>query len=392
MKSGEIYLDNCVTTKPAPEVLEAMKPYFEEKYWFPGQFISTGESINSLLAEVKEKIAGSLNAKAGEIHFTSGGTMANNLAIKGLLLANSDKGRHIICSAVDYPDILTNAAFFEQSGFAVTYLPADAEGFVGAEELKAAIRPDTVLFMTTFVNHVIGTIQPVEEYWKVLEKAGHKIFYHIDAGQAYGKMKLDVEQLGVDTLSLSAHKIHGPQGVGALYVCSGTKLGQVIHGVKRADDLQTGAINFALIAGFGKAVELTFANPEEQIAYLRELSDYLLQKLESTIPDVELNGPRGEKRAVHNVNVTVNYVEGEALTMMLDLNGITVATGSACASQGLTPNYVLMAIGKNHVQSHGSLKFTLSRYNTKQEIDYTVQILAQITQELRKRSPLYKEK
>jgi len=392
MSSGEIYLDNCMTTKPAPEVLKAMQPYLTEKFWYPGSFVSTGETINEALQEFKGIVAKSLNAKPGEIHFTSGGTMANNIAIKGLVTANTDKGTHIICSGVDYPDLLTNAAFFEQNGFEVSYLPADAEGLVSAEDLKAALRPETILFMTTIVNHVIGTIQPLTEYRKVLESADHKIFFHADAGQAYGKMSLDVNELGVDTLSVSAHKIHGPQGAGALFVKTGTKLGQLIHGVSRVDNLQTGGVNIAMLAGFAKAVELTFADLQAQTDKLYELSDYLLTSIEKTIPHVELNGPRGHKRAAHNINVTVDYIEGEALTMMLDLQGITVATGSACASQGLTANYVLMAIGKNHMQSHGSLKFTVSRYTTKEDIDFTVEKLAEITTELRKRSPLYKDK
>lgn len=391
MKSGQVYLDNCMTTMPAPEVLAAMQPYLTEKFWYPGSFISTGETINTALAAFKSTIAKSLNANPKEIHFTSGGTMANNIAIKGILTAHADKGTHIICSAVDYPDILTNAAFFEQNGFDITYLTADAEGKVSAQALKDAIRPDTILFMTTIVNHVIGTIQPIQEYKEVLANAGHKIYFHADAGQAYGKMPLDILELGVDTLSISAHKIHGPQGVGALYVKTGTQLGQLIHGVSRVDNLQTGGVNIALLAGFAKAVELTFSDLQAQIDLLYDTSEYLLSSIENSIPYVELNGPRGRARAAHNINVTIDYIEGEALTMMLDLQGITVATGSACASQGLTPNYVLMAIGKNHMQSHGSLKFTVSRYTTREDIDYVVEKLAEIAIELRKRSPLFKE-
>lgn len=391
MQNGEIYLDNCMTTKPAPEVLEAMKPYLTEKFWLPGTFISTGEAINDAISEFKGIIANSLKAQPKEIHFTMGGTIANNIAIKGLVTANTDKGTHIICSAVDYPDILTNAAFFEANGFEVTYLTPDAEGFVSAEALKAAIKPETILFMTTIVNHVIGTIQPMDAYKKVLTEADHKIYFHADAGQAYGKMPLDVNELGVDTLSVSAHKIHGPQGAGALFVKNGTKLGQLIHGVSRVDNLQTGGVNIALLAGFAKAVELTFTDLQIQIDKLYDLSDYLLTSIEKTIPHVELNGPRGHKRAAHNINVTIDYIEGEAIMMMLDMIGITVATGSACASQGLSANYVMMAIGKNHMQSHGSLKFTVSRYTTKEDIDYTVEKLAEIAIELRKRSPLYKE-
>ena len=389
MNPGHIYMDNCVTTKPAPEVLVAMKPYLEERFWFPGSFISTGEAISSELAGFKAIVAKALNASSDEIHFTSGGTLANNIAIKGLATAYSSKGSHIICSVVDYPDLLTNAAFLEQSGFDVSYLSADSEGFINLEELEQAIRPDTIMFMTTIVNHVIGTIQPMDRIKAILDQADHKIYFHADAGQAFGKMPLDPFAMGIDTMAISGHKIHAPQGVGALYVRKGTKLGPLIHGVNRVDNLQNGGLSPALIAGFAKAVELTFIDLDQTISQLRELSDYLVDKLESTIPDIELNGPKGTARAPHNVNMSLDYIEGEAITMMLDMHGITVATGSACASQGLKANYVLMAIGKNHVQSHGSMKFTLSRYNTKQEIDFVVQKLAEIAIELRKRSPLY---
>ncbi len=389
MNEHKIYMDNCITSPTAPEVVQAMLPYFTDQFWFPGTFISTGEATNAALAGFRETIASVLNATAEELHFTSGGTLANNIAIKGILGANSAKGKHIICSVVDYPDLLTNAAYFEKLGFEVTYLEPDSEGFISADKLKAALRSDTILFMTTIVNHVVGTIQPMAEYRQVLESAGHKIFWHADAGQAFGKMPLDVQALGVDTMIISAHKIHGPQGVGALYVKKGTKLTQLIHGVNRMDPLQTGGINIALIAGFAKAVEMTFADLNATIKQLRTLSNYLLNSLENKITDIGLNGPRGEKRAPHNINVSIDYIEGEAITMMLDMYGITVATGSACASQGLKPNYVLMAMGKNHVQSHGSMKFTLSRYNTKADIDFTVGKLAEITASLRAQSPLY---
>lgn len=387
MKPGMIYLDNCITSPVIPEVLEAMQPYFTGKFWYPGTFVSTGESANSDLQGFKETLAAALGADPAEIHFTSGGTLANNIAIKGL--AAAAPGKHAICSVVDYPDLLTNAAYLEKQGFEVTYLPADSEGFIDLEQLRSAIRPNTSLFMTTLVNHVVGTIQPLAEIKAILEAADHKIFFHADAGQAFGKIPLDVKNLGVDTLSVSAHKIHGPQGIGALYVKKGTRLGQSIHGVQRMDNLQTGGLSMALIAGFAKAVELTFRDLEGNIRYLRELSNYLIDQIESKISHVELNGPRGDKRACHNVNISIDYIEGEAIAMMLDMHGITVATGSACASQGLKANYVMMAMGKTHVQSHGSMKFTLSRLNTRAEIDATIAALVEITESLRARSPLY---
>ncbi|MDD2227928.1 MAG: cysteine desulfurase family protein [Candidatus Cloacimonetes bacterium] len=389
MEHGRIYLDNCVTTRPAPEVLQAMQPYFEERFWFPGSFISTGETINDAIQGFSSTVAKAIGANPKEIHFTSGGTLANNMAIKGLAAAYRKAGNHVIVSVVDYPDLLTNAAYLEKQGLEVTYLKADAEGFVDLNELKNAIRKDTILFMTTAVNHVVGTIQPLAEMKAILDSAGHKIYFHVDAGQAFGKIPLDVHKLGIDTMAVSAHKIHGPQGIGALYQSSEVKLGQTIHGVKRVDNLQTGGLNIALIAGFAKAVELTFADFAATTKQLRDISNYLLSSLEAKIPEIELNGPRGAKRAPHNINVSIAYIEGEAITMMLDAKGITVATGSACASQGLKASYVLMAMGKNHVQSHGSMKFTVSKYTTTEQIDETVAVLADITKELRARSPLY---
>jgi len=387
--SQRIYMDNCVTSPMAPEVFEAMKPYFSEQFWFPGTFVSTGESTNGAIEGFRKTIATALNADTPEITFTSGGTIANNIALKGLAMANSDKGRHIIVSVVDYPDLLTNAAYFESMGFELSYLEPDTEGFVSADKLKAALRPDTILFMSTMVNHVVGTIQPIAEYAQVLAEAGRKIWFHVDAGQAFGKMPLDVKALNVDTLSVSAHKIHGPQGIGALYVKKGTKLSPTIHGVKRFDSLQPGGLSLAAMAGFAKAVELVYLDLDGNILKLRELSDYLLERLEAEIDHIGLNGPRGAGRACHNINVSIDFIEGEAITMMLDMHGITVATGSACASQGLKPNYVLMAMDKNHVQSHGSMKFTLSRYNTREQIDFTVARLKEISAILRERSPLY---
>lgn len=387
MKSGSVYLDNCVTSPMAPEVLQAMLPYFSERFWFPGSFYSTAESTNEALSGFAHTIAEAIGAQADEIHFTAGGTIANNIAIKGI--AGAAKKGHVICSVVDYPDLLTNAAWLEKQGFEVSYLSADSEARIDLAALKQAIRPDTFLFMTTIVNHVVGTIQPMKEISEILKAADHKIYFHADAGQAFGKMPLAVDDYGIDTMSISAHKIHGPQGIGALYQRKGVRVAQTIHGIKRADNLQPGGLSIALIAGFAKAVELNFADLLGSIRQLRELSDYLYERLLEKIDHIELNGPQGEGRAPHNINVSIDYIEGESIAMMLDMHGITVATGSACASQGLKASYVLMAIGKNHVQSHGSMKFTLSRYNTKAQIDFTVEKLAEITAELRKRSPLY---
>ncbi len=383
-----IYFNNCLTSKPAPEVVEITTEYMKNRYYFPENFNAMGTATSKDMNNAKKVIADSMGADSKEIHFTSGGTAANNLAIKGYLTANSALGTHIICSVIDYPDILTNAAFFEKSGFDVTYLNADNEGFIDLKQLKNSIRDDTILFMTTMGNHTVGTIQPIKEIREILDSADQKIAMHVDACETYARIPIDVNELGIDLMSISAHKIHGPQGIGVLYQRKGIKLGQVQHGVNRMDNLQTGGMNIASIAGFAKAVELAFYDLDANITKIRKLSDYLLNKIESTIPDTLLNGPRGSKRAPHNMNISFDYIEGEAIMMMMDIKGVSISTGSACASQGLKANYVLMALGRSHEQSHSSMKFTFSRYNTFQEIDYTVEKLAEVVKELRSRSPL----
>lgn len=389
----KFYFDNCQTTQPAPEVIDAMLPYLKDKFLFPANFIFAGSTASEELENFRKVISQTIAAKPEELHFTASGTLANNIAIKGFLSENSDKGTHLIVSVIDYPDLLTNAAFFEKSGFDVTYLRSDADGFIDLEQLRESIRPETIMFMTTFVNHTVGSIQPLTEIRKILDSADHKIVFHVDACQAYGKILLDVEKFGIDLMSISAHKIHGPQGVGALYQRKGIKLGQVIHGINRLDNFQTGAISMANIAGFAKAAQMNFENFAANNLKLRALSDYLLSEIETKIPHTLLNGPRGDNRAPHNINISFDFIEGEAIMMMLDIAGISVATGSACASHGLKPNYILMAMGRSHEQSHSSMKFTFSRYNTFSEIDETVEKLAEIVQELRRRSPLYnKEK
>ena len=387
--SERIYFNNCLTSKPAPEVVEAMLPYLQENYYYPENFNKTGTSASRDLSGWKDTVARTIGAKPSEIHFTSGGTLANNIAIKGLLLANSDKGNHIICSVVDYPDLLANAAFFEQSGFEVTYLQVDHEGFIDLEQLKQAIKKETILFMTTLANHTVGTIQPMEEIRTILDSSGHHIYIHADACEAYGRIPVDVDKLGLDMMSVSGHKIYGPQGSGFLYARQGVKLNPLIHGIVRLDDLQTGGISVANIAGLVKAIELIFKDFKGYVSRLKEINGYFLDRVSKEIPDILINGPLGEKRAPHNLNITFDYIEGEAIMMMLDLADVSVATGSACASQGLKPNYVLKAMGRTHEQSHGSMKFTFSRYHTKEDIDNLVERLKKVVVKLREGSTLY---
>ncbi len=384
-----IYLNNCLTSQPALEVIDAMLPYLKEKFSFPENFITPGTERSRELEQFKFIVAGSLNAPPAGLHFTNSGTDANNLAIKGYLSANSDRGQHLICSIVDYPDILTNAAYFEDLGFEVSYLGCDEDGVVDLEELKQELRPDTILVMITHANHTVGTLQDIKEIKKIIDESESKAALFVDACQSYGRVPIDVIEMGVDLLSISAHKIHGPQGIGALYIKPGTSVAITRHGINRIDPLSTGAISLANIAGFAKAVELAFDNFQENVDYIRNLSRYLFESIEKRIPYTMLNGAFCDNRAPHNVNVSFDFIEGEAIMMMLDQYGISVATGSACFSEGLQANYVMMALGRNHEQSHSSMKFTCSRYNTMEEIDYVVDKLEEVVKELRRRSPLY---
>ena len=389
-----VYLDNCMTTKPDPLVIEAMMPFLTESFYLPSNFVSTGSNSKRFIKEFKQIIAKSLNAEETEIYLTSGGTSANNIGIKGFIMANADKGSHIICSQIDYPDILTNAAFFEQSGFEVTYLGADWEGFIDLDELKNSIRKDTILVMTTLANHVLGTIQPIKKIMEIIRSAklrlamDNDIALFVDAGHAYGRMPIDVKNLDVDLLSFSAHKINGPQGAGALYVKKGTKLAQIKHGITRIDSLDTGGISMAALAGMAKAIEIQFSDLQGNIDYMRSLQNRLLNGIENHLGKVLVNGAWGENRICHNLNISIENVEGEGMMMMLDMFGITVATGSACSSQGLQPNYIMMATGRNFVQSHGSMKFTMSRLTTEAEIDYTIEKFVEVVGKLRKISSL----
>jgi cysteine desulfurase len=388
MNDNRLYFNSCLTSKPAPEAVEAMLPYLRDSFYYPENFNKTGTDIAGKLSEWKGIIGQTIGAKAEEIHFTGGGTIGNNIAIKGYLLANAHKGNHIICSVIDYPDILANAGFYEQAGFEVTYLTADKDGFINLEQLDQAIRKETILFMTTLANHTVGTVQPVQKIKEILASADHKIAMFVDASEAYGKIAVSVNDMGIDLMSVSGHKIHGPQGSGFLYVRKGVDLAQLIHGIVRLDDLHTGGLSVANIAGMIRAIELIFADFEGHHSHLREISKYFWEQLQKKIPNIMLNGAGLEFRAPHNVNVSFDFIEGEAVMMMLDYFNVSVATGSACASQGLKPNYVLMALGRTHEQSHGSIKFTFTRYHTREDIDQLISKLEQVVSKLRKNSTL----
>ena len=287
-----IYLDNCLTTKPDPQILNAMMPYLTKHFYYPSNFVSTGSAAKKAIDGFKDVIAGSLNADKSEIHLTSGGTAANNIGIKGFIMANAERGNHIICSQIDYPDMLTNAAFFEESGFEVTYLSADKDGFIDLDELKSSITKNTILVMTTLANHVLGTIQPIKQIKEII---GSNIALFVDAGHAYGRMPIDVSDKDVDMLSFSAHKIHGPQGAGALYVKKGIQLAQTKHGINRMDEFDTGGMSMANLAGMAKAVELQFNDLDKHIKHMRGLQTRLYEGLSSVLSPTYKGGVGGDQ-------------------------------------------------------------------------------------------------
>ena len=391
MSEKEVYLDSCKTSKLAPEVLEAMMPYMTDKYWYPGSFTSIGTEIAEVIEDAQAKVAKSMNAEPEEITFTSGGTDANNIAIQGIMQANKDRGKHFICSTVSHPSVLAVFQGLEKQGFEGTYISANKDGYLNLEELKAAIRPDTVLAAFTHINHILGTIQDAKAIRDILDQSDQKIYLFMDSCEAYTKIPLDVQELGIDALSISIHKFNGPKCMGILYVKKGTKIIPTQFGIVRLYKLKPGAINIPGIVGAAKAVGLAFADFDKQIAHYRELQKLLYDEIMRRIPDAVLNGPALGERSPAHLNITFRYIEGEAIMMMLDFDNIHVETGSACSSQNLQPNYILMNTGRTHEESHGSVRFTLDRFVTKEGILKTVDALEKTAKELRRRSPLGKK-
>ncbi len=391
MSGKEVYLDSCKTSQLDPKVLKAMMPYLTDKYWYPGSFTSIGTEISEVIEEAQETVAHSMNAKLGEITFTSGGTDANNIAIQGILQANKERGRHFICSTVSHPSVLAIFQGMEKQGFEGTYISANKDGYLDLEELKAAIRPNTILAAFTQVNHILGTIQNSKAIRNILDQADHKICLFMDSCEAYTKIPIDVEGLGIDSLSISAHKFNGPKGMGILYVKKGTEIVPTQFGITRLYKLKPGAINVPGIVGTAKAVEVAFADFDNNIERYRELQKLLYDEIMKRIPDAVLNGPPLGERSPAHLNITFRYIEGEAIMMMLDFDNVHVETGSACSSQNLQPNYILMNTGRTHEESHGSVRFTLDRFVTKDGILKTVDALEKTAKELRRRSPLGKK-
>ena len=383
-----IYLDNAATTKTAPEVVEAMLPYFTEHYGNPSSIYGFAAANKEVITGCREKIAGILGAKSEEIYFTAGGSESDNWALIAAAEAYAAKGKHIITSKIEHHAILHTCEYLEKQGYEVTYIGVDKNGVVKLEELEAAIRRDTILISVMYANNEVGTLQPIREIGQMAHDRG--ILFHTDAVQAFGQLPIQVEELHIDMLSASAHKMNGPKGVGCLYIRSGLKLRSFIHGGAQERSRRAGTENIPGIVGFGKALERAVRKKKKKIKKETELRDYLIKQIYEKIPYCRLNGDRS-RRLPGNVNFSFQFVEGESLLIMLDMKGICGSSGSACTSGALDPSHVLLALGLSHELAHGSLRLTLSEENTREEMDTVVEAIAEIVGKLRAMSPLYED-
>jgi len=386
--NNTIYLDNAATTRVKSEVWSAMQPYFEAQYANPASSYTSAGEINAEVERARQTIAAFLGAEAREIYFTGGGSESDNWAIKGVASALKAKGRHIITSKIEHHAVLRTCEYLEKNGCEVTYLDVDDKGFVDLEQLSAAIRPDTVLISIMFANNEIGTIEPVKEISAIAH--AHGVLFHTDAVQAYGHVPINVNELGIDLLSVSGHKINGPKGIGFLYIRNGVRIDPLIHGGSQERGKRAGTTNVPGIIGLAKATELAAATMDARSEYERKLRDHLIGRVEQEIPYVRLNGDR-ERRLPNNTSFCFRFIEGESLLLLLDQFGICGSSGSACTSGSLDPSHVLLAIGLPHEIAHGSLRLTLSEENTLEEIDTTVEQLKKIVERLRSMSPLYED-
>jgi cysteine desulfurase len=384
----KIYLDNAATTKTKPEVVDAMLPYFSELYGNPSSVYEFAAQNKRALDEARQTIANAIGADSAEVYFTGGGTEADNWALIGTAEAYENKGKHIITSKIEHHAVLHTCEYLQKRGFEITYIDVDENGVVKLDQLEKAIRPTTILISIMFANNEIGTIQPIKEIGAIAKK--HNILFHTDAVQAFGQLNINVDELGIDMMSASAHKVNGPKGIGFLYIRKGVKIRSFIHGGAQERGRRAGTENVPYAVGFGKAVELAMTTMEERSKKEIELRDYLIKRVLAEVPYTRLNGHR-TMRLPNNVNFSFQFIEGESLLIMLDMSNICASSGSACTSGSLDPSHVLLAIGLPHEIAHGSLRLTLNEENTKEEIDYTIDKIKEIVDKLRKMSPLYED-
>lgn len=351
-------------------------------------FIVSGREAKRAIVQARDRVAKAINAYSKEIYFTACGSESDNLAIKGIAYANKQKGKHIITTKIEHPAILETCKTLEKQGFEVTYLNVNENGFISLEELENSIRKDTILISIMFANNEIGTIQPIKEIGRIARE--NNVFFHTDSVQAVGSVKINVQELNIDALSLSAHKFYGPKGVGALYVRKGVKFDKFIQGGHQEKNKRAGTENVAGIVGLGKAIEIAYSNLEEHNRKIKELRDYYVEEVKKRIPYIKINGDM-ENRLPGNSNISFRFIEGEGLLLNLDLKGICASSGSACTSGSLDPSHVLLSIGLTHEIAHGSLRISIGKYNTKEEIDYLLDNLVEIVNRLRDMSPLWEE-
>ena len=383
-----IYLDNAATTKTAPEVVDAMLPYFSEYYGNASTIYSLGAESKKAMDHARQTIADSLGAKPEEIYFTAGGSESDNWALKATAEAYASKGKHIITTKIEHHAILHTCEYLEKRGFEITYLNVDRDGLISLDELKAAIRPDTILISVMFANNEIGTIETIAEIGEIAKE--HGVLFHTDAVQAYAQVPINVDEMHIDMLSASGHKLNGPKGIGFLYIRKGVKIRSFVHGGAQERSRRAGTENIPGIVGLGAAVERAMRIMDTKTRKEIELRDYLIGRLEDEIPHCWLNGHR-TKRLPNNINFSFLFIEGESMLIMLDMKGICASSGSACTSGSLDPSHVLLAIGLKHEEAHGSLRLTLSEESTKEEMDIVAEEVKKIVQRLRDMSPLYED-
>lgn len=383
-----IYLDNAATTRTAQEVVDAMLPYFTESYGNPSSIYELGQRSKEAITNAREEIARVIGAKTEEIYFTGGGSEADNWAIKAAYEAYKNKGNHIITTKIEHHAVLHTCQYLEKQGARVTYLDVDENGLVDLDQLQKAITPETILITIMFANNEIGTIEPVKKIGMIARE--HGILFHTDAVQAFGQVPIDVDEMNIDMLSSSAHKINGPKGIGCLYIRKGVKIRSFVHGGAQERKRRAGTENVPGIVGYGVAAQMAAGTMEERTKKERELRDYFIRRVLEEVPYVRLNGDP-VKRLPNNANFSFQFIEGESLLIMLDMKGIAGSSGSACTSGSLDPSHVLLAIGLPHEIAHGSLRLTLGADTTKEDLDYTLEQIKEIVQKLRNLSPLYED-
>lgn len=388
MSCNNIYFDHGATTFVRPEVIAKMLPYYGLSYGNPSSIYNLARSAKHAVDDARATIAECINANADEIFFTGCGSESDNWALKGILSANESKGKHIITSAIEHHAIITTCEYLEKHGYDVTYVPVDEYGLVNPADIEAAITDKTVLISVMFANNEIGTIEPIKEIGEIARK--HNVYFHTDAVQAVGHIPVDVKDMNIDLLSMSAHKFNGPKGIGALYIKKGVKIDNLIHGGGQEKNKRAGTENVPSIVGMAEALKLACVEMEEHNKKLVELRDKIINEIQEKIPYVKLNG-HPVNRLPGNVNFSFNFIEGESLLLSLDLKGICASTGSACASGSLDPSHVLLGIGLTHEIAHGSLRITLGYENENHEVNYLLQVLPEIVEKLRAMSPLYEK-